>query len=193
MLFRSDKDKLRPNSISVQLMQNGETRDEAVILNAENGWTYTWSGLPQKSNGQDIEYRVAEIGSINGYTVSYNYTGNTTIITNTHTPENPPDEPGKPGRPNRPGGGGGNPPRGGDNPGGPGTTTTIETPEVPLANFPPEPIVELPEEMDVPLAALPRTGDSRQAGAMMALFGIAGLGALFSAIALHKKKDDQEG
>ncbi len=188
-----DKDKLRPNSISVQLMQNGETRDEAVILNAENGWTYTWSGLPQKSNGQDIEYRVAEIGSINGYTVSYNYTGNTTIITNTHTPENPPDEPGKPGRPNRPGGGGGNPPRGGDNPGGPGTTTTIETPEVPLANFPPEPIVELPEEMDVPLAALPRTGDSRQAGAMMALFGIAGLGALFSAIALHKKKDDQEG
>ncbi len=126
-------------------------------------------------------------------------TANGVIVTFINTKnENPPDEPEKPdkpdnppGRPNRPsGGGGGNPPRGGDNPGGPGTTTNINEPDVPLANFPPEPITEVFEETDVPLAALPKTGDSRQSGAMMALLGIAGLGALFSAIAIHKKKEE---
>ena len=100
-----------------------------------------------------------------------------------------PDTPDNPGRPNRPSGGG-NPPRGGDNPGGPGTTTTIETPDVPLADFPNEPVTEEIEEEEVPLAALPRTGDSRQNGALLALLGIAGLGALFSAMALHKRKED---
>ena len=106
------------------------------------------------------------------------------------TPDEP-DRPDNPGRPNRPsGGGGGNSPRGGDNPGGPGTTTTIETPEVPLADFPNEPVAETIEDSEVPLAALPKTGDSRQNGALLALLGMAGLGALFSAMALRKRKED---
>ena len=47
------------------------------------------SNLPQKENGKDIDYTIAEIGEITGYTTAYDTTSkeNTTIITNTHTPD----------------------------------------------------------------------------------------------------------
>ncbi len=99
-------------------------------------------------------------------------------------PENPPDNP-----PYNPPGGGGGGGGGGGRSTTPGTTT-IETPEVPLANFP-EPVTELIEEMEVPLMALPKTGDARHAGLLLTLFGLAGLGAFFSAVALKKGKDEE--
>ena len=106
------------------------------------------------------------------------------------TPDNPPPTPG------RPGGGGGNPgggnPGGGNPPGGPGTTT-IEEPGVPLANLPPESMTELLEDSEVPLAALPKTGDNSHTRARMMIFGIAGLGMLLMAAGLRRRKDDSEG
>lgn len=134
-------------------------------------------------------------------------------ITNTYTdPEQPtPEEPTEPEQPTDPeptipeptvptssgGGGGGNPggPRGGGNtPGGPGATMTIDEPVVPLADLPPEftpeSMLELIEDADVPLVALPRTGDSRHTNILMMMLGIAGLGILFTAAGLRKKKDE---
>jgi len=50
-----------PDSISVYLRINGVRSEIPVTLNAENGWTYTWTGLPVKDeNGRDIQYSVEE-------------------------------------------------------------------------------------------------------------------------------------
>ena len=81
------------------------------------------------------------------------------------------------------GGGGGRTPR---------TTTTIDTPEVPLADLPAEPVTELIEEEDVPLAALPKTGDSRHSGMLLMMFGMAGIGMILSAAGLRRRKEDKE-
>ena len=46
------------------------------------------------------------------------------------------------------------------------------------------------EELDVPLVALPKTGDSRHNGMLLLMFGMAGLGMLISAMGLKKSKED---
>ena len=65
-------------------------------------------------------------------------------------------------------------------------------PEVPLASFPEEPPMEweLIEDSDTPLAALPKTGDSRQVVMLWMMFGMAGIGALLSAIGIKKRDED---
>ena len=84
----NDKDKIRPDSIKVQLYANGEKKGEAVQLKAENKWTYTWKDLPQKENGKDIKYTVKEVGKLKGYTVKVDDKNHgNIIITNTHTPK----------------------------------------------------------------------------------------------------------
>ena len=47
----NDQDGKRPTSIQVQLKADGADYGSAVTLNAGNNWTYTWSNLPEKSNG----------------------------------------------------------------------------------------------------------------------------------------------
>ncbi|ASS37519.1 Cna B-type domain-containing protein [Mogibacterium pumilum] len=83
----NDKDKIRPESIKVQLYANGEKKGAAVELKAGNRWSYTWNNLPEKEKGKDIKYTVKEVGKLKGYTVSLDDKdhGNI-IITNTHTP-----------------------------------------------------------------------------------------------------------
>ena len=78
-----NRDGIRPASISVQLLADGAAKGEPVTLTAENGWTYTWNGLNEKSGGKTISYSVAEVGAVAGYTSSVN--GFT--ITNTHEVE----------------------------------------------------------------------------------------------------------
>ena len=84
----NDKDKLRPESIKVQLYANGEKKGEAVELKADSNWSYTWNNLPEKAKGKDIKYTVKEVDKLKGYTVSVDDKdhGNI-IITNTHTPK----------------------------------------------------------------------------------------------------------
>ena len=184
----NNRDNLRPDSISVQLIADGEVV-ETITLSEANNWNHQWENLPENKDGKKIVYTVKEI-QVNGYTSSVNEDNGIITITNTHTPD----------RPNRPGGGGGNPgggnpgggnPGGGNPPGGPGTTT-IEEPGVPLANLPPESMTELIEDSEVPLAALPRTGDSRHTKALMMMFGIAGLGMLLTAAGFRKRKDESD-
>ena len=84
----NDKDKLRPESIKVQLYANGEKKGEAVELKADSNWSHIWNNLPEKAKGKDIKYTVKEVDKLKGYTVSVDDKdhGNI-IITNTHTPK----------------------------------------------------------------------------------------------------------
>ena len=141
--------------------------------NQDNYSTEALDGGSQVTNGAGIIKNSQRQGS----------KPNEVNFINTHTPPEDPENPENPPY-NPPGGGGG----GGRTPSQP--RTTIDTPEVPLADFPGEPVTELIEETEVPLVALPKTGDARHAGMLLALFGIAGLGALFSAISLKKNKED---
>ena len=184
-----NSDGLRPSSILVHLRADGAVVGEAE-LTAESGWTYTWEDLPVMDSGKTIKYTVEETAVPAGYMARYSE--DTFTITNVHTPDgSDPTEPTDPDdpMPSNPGGshgGGGGPNPGGSTPsGGPGVEV-ITPDEVPLANLPEE-SVEIPDE-DVPLAALPKTGDAGHMGLKTVLFG-----ALFAAfLSVRKRKEEQQ-
>ena len=62
-----NQDGKRPQSILVQLYANGQKLGEPVVLNEGNGWSYGWSDLPVKQDGQTVVYSVKEVGRIPGY------------------------------------------------------------------------------------------------------------------------------
>ena len=79
----SNQDGIRPTSIDVSLYADGTAvSGKTATLSSSNSWTYTFTGLPVKSNGTTITYSVAETSDVTGYDASVN--GFT--ITNTHTP-----------------------------------------------------------------------------------------------------------
>ena len=55
---KDDQDGLRPDSIEVELLKNGEPTGNILTLNEENHWTGTFNNLPIKENGVEIEYTV---------------------------------------------------------------------------------------------------------------------------------------
>ena len=82
-----NQDGLRPVSITVQLLADGVACGDAVQLNADNNWSYTWTGLDEKKSGKTIVYSVEEIGKVTGYTTTYATSGQSTVITNSHETE----------------------------------------------------------------------------------------------------------
>ena len=92
----SNADQLRPVSIQVQLLADGAAYGDVITLSDGNNWSYTWSDLPAKKNGQYISYTVQEITNVNGYTVSISESGTVFTIVNYHPvtpPPTPSDEP----------------------------------------------------------------------------------------------------
>ncbi|WP_067041931.1 Cna B-type domain-containing protein [Methanobrevibacter sp. YE315] len=83
-----DKDKLRPNEITVELY-NGVELIDSVVLNQANNWKGNFTDLPVYKDGKKIVYTVAEI-EVDKYnsTVTNSTLGNYTI-TNTHVPYKP--------------------------------------------------------------------------------------------------------
>lgn len=76
------------DSITVWLLKDGEFEAEA-ILNAENGWAYTFDRLVEGHT-----WTVEEVDVPEGYTVSYDIVGTSVTITNTKDePTPPPEEP----------------------------------------------------------------------------------------------------
>ena len=75
-----NRDGIRPDSILVQLYKNGDPLGEEVALSEENSWTYTWTELDKKANGEEVVYSVEEVEVPEGYTASVE--GG--VITNTH-------------------------------------------------------------------------------------------------------------
>lgn len=74
----------RPESITVQLLKNGDIFDE-IVLSEENNWRYNWEMLPAEYQWLVIEKDVPE-----DYKLSIAQQGATFTITNTYdTPEQP--------------------------------------------------------------------------------------------------------
>ncbi len=78
----NDQDGLRPDSILVNLLANGEVVASQTVT-ADNDWNYAFTDLPKYDNGNEIVYTVDEETTPDGYTSSVDGT----TITNTHTPE----------------------------------------------------------------------------------------------------------
>ena len=74
------------DSITVNLLKDGRV-EKSQVLNAENGWAYTFDRLVE---GHTWTVEEAEVPA--GYTVSYNTVGTMTTITNTRN-STPPDLP----------------------------------------------------------------------------------------------------
>ncbi len=102
-----DQDGLRPESISVHLLANGEevlTADVTAdgvgplkalssffatgkLLAADDDWSFAFTGLPKYENGQEITYTISET-AVTGYGTSISGDAeNGFEITNTHIPE----------------------------------------------------------------------------------------------------------
>lgn len=140
-VWKDNDSESRPQSITVQLLRDGEVYD-SVVLSKENNWRYTWADLSDEFKWNVVE----KIPS--GYEVSITQEGVTFVVTNTikdntsdkepeNPPENPPDNP-----PN-------NPPSNPDNPNNPDNPDNPSTPNEP--NLPDAPII--PET-----PTLPQTG-----------------------------------
>lgn len=76
-----DQDGVRPKSITVNLLADGEVIKTAAVT-AANGWKYSFEGLPQFKDGKKITYTVFE-QPVEGYKTTIDGTA----ITNTHKTE----------------------------------------------------------------------------------------------------------
>ncbi len=82
----NNQDGIRPDNVTIYLLANGVKVNETV-LTLEKDWRYTFEDLPVKSNGQVINYTIAEL-NITGYdSVIENRSANYWVVTNNHTPE----------------------------------------------------------------------------------------------------------
>jgi len=82
-----NQDGLR-QAVEVELYADGVATGQTQTLSADNNWTYTWTGLAEKANKQEITYTVKEVTAIDGYTSETTQaSANNFTITNTHTPE----------------------------------------------------------------------------------------------------------
>ena len=84
---QGNAERIRPETIQVQLYADNQAFGLPVKLDNESQWTYTWQQLPAFKEGKAIVYTVREISQITGYTTTINQQdqGNI-IITNHHTP-----------------------------------------------------------------------------------------------------------
>ncbi|MBQ9924552.1 MAG: Cna B-type domain-containing protein, partial [Clostridia bacterium] len=90
-------DNTYPKAVSVQLLQNDRAYDVPMTLDADSGWSYTWSGLPETDNdGDPFDYTVAEVDVPAGYEAEITANAETTAdaektysftVTNTWTPD----------------------------------------------------------------------------------------------------------
>ena len=76
-----DQDGVRPKSITVNLLADGE-KIQSKTVTAANGWKYSFEDLPQFKDGKKITYTVSE-QPVEGYKTTIDGTA----ITNTHKTE----------------------------------------------------------------------------------------------------------
>ena len=80
----NDAQKLRPQSVTVDVTRNGQTIT-TLTLNAANCWTQTLTQLPMfDDNGEAYDYDVVENDVPEGYTASVVTRGTTFTVINTH-------------------------------------------------------------------------------------------------------------
>ncbi|MGJ9410255.1 Cna B-type domain-containing protein [Actinotignum sp. GS-2025b] len=180
---------LRPDKVTVELLDAGQPVGQSLELSAAGGWTGKFTDLPVYREGRKAVYSVREV-QVPGYTsVISGDAASGYVITNTHTPPPPTTEP--PAPPTTP-------------PAPPTTEpptppTTPPTPSVPPTTEPPAPPTTPPVPPTVPPSTPPvtppastppstppanpprivRTGsDARSGAALAATALVAGLGIL---------------
>ena len=77
-----DMDHIRPVSITVELLADGEVIKTAT-LSEDNDWKFVFSDLPVNKDGKAISYTIKEL-SVDSYAVDITCENNTFVITNTH-------------------------------------------------------------------------------------------------------------
>ena len=81
-----DQDGMRPDAVTVRLLADGQDTGKTLTLNADNGWSGSFTDLDVYNAGQPIAYTVEEV-NVAGYQSSI--TGDAAdgfTIPNTHTP-----------------------------------------------------------------------------------------------------------
>ena len=82
-----NQDGIRPASLRVKLLANGEHTGKRLTLNEDNGWTVTVDKLPKYEKGKEIKYTWTE-ATVEGYKLTdTSVKGTVTTLTNTHVPE----------------------------------------------------------------------------------------------------------
>ena len=77
----NDKERLRPEKISLQLKANGEYQGSSVVVTEDNDWLYIYENLEKNKDGEEIEYTLASQNIIgytktatdNGFTIKYTH------------------------------------------------------------------------------------------------------------------------
>lgn len=97
---KDNQDGIRPKSITLYLLANGEETGLTATASAASNWAYSFEGVAKYKDGKEITYSVRE-AEVTGYTSVVEGMN----VTNTHipTPPTPPTEtPKKPGKPSEP-------------------------------------------------------------------------------------------
>ena len=82
-----DQDGIRPDSVTVKLLADGEDTGKTAVLSADSKWTAVFSDLDEYDDGELIEYTVEEV-DVEGYTAEVSGSADEAlVITNTHEPE----------------------------------------------------------------------------------------------------------
>ena len=153
-----DAEEDRPSEVTVQLLRDGKEYD-TVTLNESNNWKHSWTRLNARYDWQLVELDVPE-----NYTVLVEQTGNTFVVTNTHTEEIPDDDP-------------------------PLDPTPSETPDPGTTPDPGE-NVDIPDE-DPPQGGLPQTGVLWWPVQVLTICGIALFGIGWLEVRREKKHRDE--
>ena len=85
---KNDQDGIRPTSITVKLLKDGEETGKTLTLDDACNWTGTFDDLDKYNDGTEIAYTIEEV-PVEGY--SSKVTGDVSAgftITNSHTPSN---------------------------------------------------------------------------------------------------------
>jgi hypothetical protein len=81
---KSDQDGIRPDSIQIQLLADGEACGSPVRLSKSNNWSCEWTDLDKNKDGTAINYMVKE-AEVSGYKTTIAGSANESfIITNVH-------------------------------------------------------------------------------------------------------------
>lgn len=82
-----DADGLRPDSLDIQLLADGEPYGDPVTITEDEGWSHTWDGLPINDADQSkITYSVEELEIPEGYEAAFNESDDGIVIINSHYP-----------------------------------------------------------------------------------------------------------
>lgn len=83
----NDADRIRPASVEVQLIADGQAVGDVITLNEANHWEYEWKDLPKYQDGKELDYTVQEINVPQGYVPSVSVSPDGIVLTNTRQEE----------------------------------------------------------------------------------------------------------